>query len=451
MYKRLSMVLFPILLIALVGTGVWGYQEHQEKNAILIKAENQYQRAFHDLSYYVDRLHTELGNTLAVNSVSSDAYRKGLANVWRITSQAQNEINQLPLSLMPFNKTEEMLANTSKFAYTAAVRDYTKQPLNEDEIKTLNALYEHSKEISKQLRDTQDKVIKNNLRWMDVETALATQKEPQDNTIIDGFMMVDKKVASYSDLNFGPTSLNAEQNRNVSMLGGKEVGAEEIKQKASQFLNADASTLNVVENGTNTGYSTYSVFAPKNNTTDGVHMDYTKNGGELLWFSADRNVPEKKLDMRQARDAAAEFLDTRGYKDMTLTSYQEYNNVAHMVFATKKDNVLNLLEKLSVQVALDNGEVTGLQATDYVLDRKDGRQIGKPSITSAEARKVLNPNFQVSSEALALIRNELDQEVLCYQFIGKVNGGNYRIYVNANTGLQERIENLYQQETPPSA
>ncbi len=76
MYKRLSIVMFPILLVALIGTGFWGYLEHQEKNSVLIKAENQYQRAFHDLSFHVDKLHTEIGNTLAVNSTSQDAYKK---------------------------------------------------------------------------------------------------------------------------------------------------------------------------------------------------------------------------------------------------------------------------------------------------------------------------------------------------------------------------------------
>ena len=83
MYKRLSAILFPVTAVLLIGALVWGYQENQEKNSILIKAENQYQRAFHDLSYHVDKLHTELGNTLAVNSASTGAQRKGLVKIGR--------------------------------------------------------------------------------------------------------------------------------------------------------------------------------------------------------------------------------------------------------------------------------------------------------------------------------------------------------------------------------
>lgn len=42
------------------------------------------------------------------------------------------------------------------------------------------------------MRKVQHLVLKNNLRWMDVELALASGKEGTDNTIIDGFKTVEK-------------------------------------------------------------------------------------------------------------------------------------------------------------------------------------------------------------------------------------------------------------------
>ena len=152
MYKRLSSVMFPIFAVLLIGALVWGYQENQEKNAILIKAENQYQRAFHDLSFHMDKLHSEIGNTLAVNSTSQGMHRKGLMNVWRLTSEAQNEINQLPLTMLPFNETEEFLSRISNFAYQASMRDLTNEPLSEKEVGNLKRLYQNSSEITKTYR-----------------------------------------------------------------------------------------------------------------------------------------------------------------------------------------------------------------------------------------------------------------------------------------------------------
>ena len=447
MYKRLSIVMFPILLVALIGTGVWGYLEHQEKNSVLIKAENQYQRAFHDLSFHLDKLHTELGNTLAVNSTSQDAYKKGLINVWRITSQAQNEISQLPLTLLPFSKTEDFLANIANFSYRAAVRDLSKQPLDEKEMKTLNTLYKHSGEISTELRGVQSKVLQSNLRWMDVELALAKQDNPHDNAIIDGFTTVDKKVGEYPEIEWSPTVMSVYQNRNMSMLSGQEEGIDQIKQKAAKFLGLqDSSPLQVVENGAGTENQSYSVSMPKQGTSDGnLYMDYSKKGGQLLWYSAMREVPSKQLDLRTARDVAAQFLDERDYKEMTAVSYDEYNNIANMTFATHKNGIINYLEKVAVKVALDNGEVIGMDAADYAYDKKE-RQINAPKLTDAEARKTLSANFKVESADKALIRNDIDEEVQCYQYIGRVNGGIYRIYINADSGAQEKIDRIGSEE-----
>ena len=64
-------VLITVLSLGVAGTAFWGYQEHREKNAILINAENNYQRAFHDLTYQVDVLHDKIGTTLAMNSRQS--------------------------------------------------------------------------------------------------------------------------------------------------------------------------------------------------------------------------------------------------------------------------------------------------------------------------------------------------------------------------------------------
>ena len=57
-----------------------------------------------------------------------------------------------------------------------AVRDLSKSPLTDKEYKTLNALYDQSGEIQNEMRQVQHLVIDNNLRWMDVELALAQKK-----------------------------------------------------------------------------------------------------------------------------------------------------------------------------------------------------------------------------------------------------------------------------------
>ncbi|GIP37496.1 germination protein YpeB [Paenibacillus sp. J31TS4] len=445
MYARVSAILLPIALVGLIGAGVWGYQENREKNAVLIKAENQYQRAFHDLSFHLDKLHTELGNTLAVNSASQDSYRKGLVNVWRITSEAQNEINQLPLTLLPFNKTEEFLDNMAKFSYRTAVRDLGKNPLSQDEVKTLTTLYERSKEITGEMRGVQNKIIANNLRWMDVEVAMAQENKTQDNTIIDGFTTVNRKVSEYSEVDWGPSMATVNQNKTFSALAGTDASPDQVKKQAASFLKMDANQLKVVENGAGTEANTYSVTGKRPDGQE-VHVDYTKKGGQLIWYMAPRTAKEKKLDVRAARDKAMEFLDQHGFGTMEPVALDEYANVATITFANKKDGVIVYPEKMVVEVAMDNGDVTSFNSTDYIFEHNKDRKFSAPAVSEEKARKSLNPNFKVERHQLALIKGDMDQEVLCREFMGRINGGLYKIYLNAENGTEEKIENVRQQD-----
>lgn len=442
MYARLSSVMFPIAAIMFIGAILWGYQEHQEKNSILIKAENQYQRAFHDLNHHMSRLQDELGQTLAVSSVSHGMQRKGLVNVWRLTSEAQNEINQLPLAMLPFNKAESFLSRMSNFAYRASVRDLSKQPLTEQEMKTLNSLYAKSGDINKELGRIQDAVISDRLRWMDVETAMASEKNQHDNTIIDGFRSVDKKIGSYPENDWGPSTMTSPRKLSTDGLTGKEVSSEEIRRKASAFLGhgGPISHIAVAESGGQSGFRTYSVTAKAADGSN-VHANYTRKGGHLLWYMNPRQVKTRKLNFDTARNKASNFLLRNDIRDMTPVTYDEYDHVAVFAFAGVKDGVRMYPDKVTVRVALDNGEVVGLQATQHVLSPKLLTP-GKAKIGKDQAAKGLNPNFRVQDYSLAVVENDLQEPVLCHEFIGKINGKSYRIYMNADTGVEETIEQI---------
>ena len=106
-------------------------------------------------------LHDQIGTTLAMNSQQS--LSPALAEVWRITSEAHSDVGQLPLTLLPFNKTEEFLAKIGDFSYRTAVRDLNKEPLSEEESKTLTKLYKDAADIQDELRNVQHLVLEKNL------------------------------------------------------------------------------------------------------------------------------------------------------------------------------------------------------------------------------------------------------------------------------------------------
>ena len=97
-YSKISAIVLPFILFLFVAVIVWGFQLREEKNSVLIKAENQYQRSFHELNENTEKLHHELAKLQVMNT--QHAQRKGLANIWRLTTSAQGMQNfDLPANL----------------------------------------------------------------------------------------------------------------------------------------------------------------------------------------------------------------------------------------------------------------------------------------------------------------------------------------------------------------
>ncbi|MGG1659621.1 germination protein YpeB [Brevibacillus sp. NRS-1366] len=440
-YGATARILFPVALVALVGAGMWGYQEHNEKNSVLIKAENSYQRAFHDLTYHVDKLHDELGKSLVVNSRRQ--MTPTLTNVWRLSYAAQSDVGQLPLTLMPFNKTEEMLSRVADFSYRVAVRDLTKEPLNEKEYATLKSLHKQSQDIQDQLRNVQTNVIDKQLRWMDVETALASDDKKSDNTIIDGFHTIEKKVQEYPDLDWGVgiQSLDKKKQQRIKGIDGKPVSAEEAKRAALDFLGikADAAHVEVNENGKGQEYTAFSVRVIPKDKKSAINMDVTKRSGKVVWMMNERAIGDEKLSMKQAEDHGRKFLTKHGFDNMAVSEIDSYGRSALFTFVPVQDDIRIYPDSIIVEVALDNGEVTAINSTEYLFNHKQ-RMLSKPRITKEEARKKVNPSVKVTNQRLALIEGKNDgQEVLTWELSGSFEGNAYLIYINALNGDEEEV------------
>ncbi len=439
MLRVLLIIFFAIIV---VGTGFWGYQEHQEKNAILIHAENNYQRAFHDLTYQIDLLQDKIGTTLAMNSRSQ--LSPALADVWRITSEAHSDVGQLPLTLMPFNKTEEFLSKIGDFSYRTAVRDLEKEPLSDGEYKTLKQLYSHATEIQQELRKVQHQVIENNLRWMDVELALASEKENLDNTIIDGFKTVEKNVEEYSESNFGPefAQMNAKNDNSFKYLSGKEITKEEAMNEARRFLQIEEGVnMNVTENGegSDIGFYSITINSPKQNSE--IYMDITKKGGYPIWVLNHREINQSNISLNEAAEKAKKYLNDQNFKDLQLFESAQYDHVGVFTFVAMQDGVRVYPDSIRVKVALDEGDIIGFSANDYLIAHHK-RKIPKPEISLEQARGKVNPSVKVMEHRLAIINDDLGKEALCYEILGIINNDTYRIYINAIDGSEEKVEKL---------
>ncbi|WP_044640259.1 germination protein YpeB [Risungbinella massiliensis] len=443
MYRTIAGILFPITLVALIGTGIWGYQEYQDKSSILIKAENQYQRAFHELNDHMDSLQKEVGKTLAINSRKQMS--TSMSNVWRLSYAAHQNLTMLPMTIVPFDQAEKFLSHMGSFAFDVGVRDLEKEPLTEKEYQTLNSLYQNATNIRDKLQSTQSEVLGKNLRWMDVELATATEDKVMDNTIIDGFREVDKMVEQFQEVDWGPTVNNMEVRRREkgNIKVGPKITAEQARQKFAQALEVNPKKIKVVANPKG-DYPTYSItFQGKHGE---VNADMTQMGGYISWLLYDRPVKKTMLSMEQAQAQATEMLANLNIPNMVPISYDKGQNTISFNMVRNHNGILVYPEAASIKVALDNGEILGIQADEFIFNQVKNLPT-KPKLSKEEAQKQVSSRLQIQKSNLAYVYNKNNKGVLCYEFLGLLNDDQYRVFINADTGDEEMVEQIKKENT----
>ena len=155
-------------------------------------------------------------------------------------------------------------------------------------------------------------------------------------------------------------------------------------------------------------------------------------------MDSDRKIQQETISEEQAVKIGKEFLQSKGLNNMTQTYYLKNNGIVTINYAYLQDNVIMYSDLIKVKIALDNGEVLGIETTGY-LNSHYTRNIPKVKITENEAKKNLNKKLEINSSRLAFIPTEWKTEIFCYEFTGKINDMDFLVYVNAQTGEEEDI------------
>ena len=164
-----------------------------------------------------------------------------------------------------------------------------------------------------------------------------------------------------------------------------------------------------------------------------------------MLFRSDRDVSEVKIYDNDAIEKGKTFLDKLGYKNMKETYSLRQSNIVTINYAFEENDILMYPDLIKVKVALDNGDILGVEAFGY-LNVHTKRNDLVPGITSEKAKEKLNKDLQIENERLAVIPLNNDKEVFCYEFKGKLEDREFLVYINAKTGEEEEILILLETE-----
>src|SRR5699024_1174240 len=122
----------------------------------------------------------------------------------------------------------------------------------------------------------------------------------------------------------------------------------------------------------------------------------------------------------------------------------QYDGSILFNFVSTQDDITIYPDLVTVKIAMDNGDILGFDASAYYMNHHD-RDIGSPSIREEEAKDRLRENVEINSARLTLIPKGTD-EILCHEFKGSQNDGEFIIYINAMDGKEEQILQIIQDD-----
>lgn len=428
-----------VLILALVVAGIWGYNQYMDKTNYRTYLENQYKNDFYSLIESLENIEALLAKSII--SQSDNQMSLLFTETWKMADLAQMNLNRLPISHLSLKETSKFLTQLGDFSYSLGKETIDNKEINEKQRKDIERLHNNSAYLVTSLQKLHEDMIAGSINFGELRSKgrLALRKA-SNNVIEEKLTKVEKEMVAYPKLIYdGPFSEHL-QDITPKKPQGKEITREEGEKKVLSFLGKDRiQKINQLGkgNGVVKTYS-YEVVPEKEEEDRRIYIEVNKDGGQVAWMIDSKVVKNVRLSMPKALERAKEFLEKKGYSNMVPTYSEKYNGVGVFNFAYQQGDVLIYPDLIKVQVALDNGEIMGFEGQGFLVAHKD-RKIPKPTIKEEEAMAKVSKDLEIFKKRLAMIPTETKEEVLCYEFKGKLEEDVFIVYINALTGEEQEI------------
>ena len=432
--KAKNFIIFVLLLTTLFGA-------YQYSRALRLKRElnNVYNRAFYDLVGYVQNVEIMLMKTMMTSS--PELTNATLRDVWREADSAANNLSQLPVSVGVLSNTQKFLSQVSDLSQTMSRQTTMGNAINDEQMKTLESLHTFSLDLRDSLDELKNDLSNGNFKWENVMQEGTKTFNQTSEQMPNSFENIDQGFQEMPTLIYdGPFS---EHMQNIKALGlsGNQVTEDQAIESMSKFIGKDKlRNVKKLADNNNGIIDTYNFRIELNGEeNDSVaEADVSRIGGRVVWYLHNRAVDKVTVGIEKAKETGKKFLEGRGYPDMKDTYYIETGGIATINYAYTKDGVTYYPDLIKVQIALDNGEVVGFEASGYLMNHRD-RNLGAPQLMEAQAREKVIRGDNVRASGLAVIPTNYGTELYCYEFIGKLNDKDFIVYINADTGAEEEV------------
>ena len=425
-------VIFLVISIASVALAYTNNEKYMNTS------NNEYNLAFYELIDSMEDVENYLAKSLV--TVEANKSAQNLMYVWRAANLSEVFLSQIPISNEGLSKTEKFLNQASEYSYSLVQKCIDDKNLIKEELSNLKDLYNYSKEVNNTLGQLSLEINSGTLNWKELsyEGSSILGKEVS-NESIDSFGSIESNFEEYDGLIYDGAYSEHITSKEKKGLTGNDVDEGKAKKIVEDFIGKgnikEIVSHDLAENGEIKVYT----FDITTNNEDNITIAISQKGGHIVFMNYNREVSEEKISEDEAAKKAIGFLNSKGYTNMKRTYTIKEYGIITINYAYEENNVLIYPDLIKVKVALDNGDILGIETTGY-LNNHETRNIDKTNIISSqEAIKLANENLKIEDKRLAIIPTEFKTEIFCWELKGKVENRDFLLYVNAKTGKVEDI------------
>ena len=275
---RRHAVIYSVLGVLLVGISVFAIYQFKQKQNLEIQLDNQYARSFYEMTEYVENIETDLRKSMLVSSPAQLAQLAG--NIYRTSNSAKACLGELPTGAL----------QVGDYTYVLSQNAINGENISDEQYKDIENLTEYAAQLSKALSETRTAVENGDVTFTaknGLNVAYAA------NGIIENLENVETSFQEYPSLIYdGPFSEHIENIQSPMLSAATEIGVEEARRRASEFLKLPPELAIYDGDTKNTAMDAYNFCTE---AEDRQCVSITKKGGLVLYYIKNRDVNEEKI------------------------------------------------------------------------------------------------------------------------------------------------------------
>ena len=437
MHKNIkTKVLIVSIIILTVLCLFTGYYAFSLREKYYINNTNNYTEAFSNLVNYVNNVENYLAK--AMISKDSSHAAQTLTHIWRDSGLATVYLSRIPLQNNGLSQTEKFLNQVSDYSFSLSRKNIEGEGLTEEDFNNLKDLHRYSINLKSTLNQLSEDLYNGEIDWESL-SSVSNSNLAQAVDNMNEFTNIDSNLNEFEGLIYDGAYSDHVNKKEKAGLIGMDLGEDEAKEKVKEFLGKDE-IEKINSNGflENAEIPSYDFTVKLKDKEETYSIMISKKGGHIVQSSLDREVKEEKISQAEANEIGKIYLKNKGFENMKETYFIKQGNIVTINYAYEDSGIIVYPDLIKVRVALDNGEILGIETSGYLNSHKS-RAYKKQEITIEEARSSLNEKIEIKSEKMAVIPTEWKTELFCYEFKGSVEGKDFLVYINCETGEEEDI------------